>query len=171
MLPQLDFTTFPSQLFWLFVSFFALYCIIRFVFFPNISSIFRKRSLIEEGNLAKSSKIDKKFRDQLALREHKIGLAKSKAKEIRSAAKDKVLSMKREFEKEVSRRVAELKMEADVNISNFSKSSKDDALLLALGVSSICSEEFSLNIAEKEYLDNLTVDFIENYYASGDFSN
>lgn len=171
MLPQLDVTTFPSQLFWLFVSFCALYCVVKFLFYPNMSSILRSRALIEEGNFAEASKIKEEIQRQLALRDSQISLAKSKAQQIRASTKNKVLSMRAEFEIEVKRRIEEMQLKADADIAGFAVSCKKDALSISRGVAETCADKFSLSVDDKESLDNLTISFIENYYASSDSSN
>lgn len=55
MLPQLDITTFPSQLFWLGICFLSLYLIIHYLFFPKITRILENRETIREQRLNKAS--------------------------------------------------------------------------------------------------------------------
>ncbi len=46
MLPQLDYSTYPSQIFWLVISFTVLYAFISYFVIPKIEIIFEKRSEI-----------------------------------------------------------------------------------------------------------------------------
>ncbi|MBQ4874870.1 MAG: hypothetical protein HRK26_01985 [Rickettsiaceae bacterium H1] len=50
MLPQLDYSTYPSQIFWLIVNFIFLYYLISFFIIPKIDNIIAKRSKLLENN-------------------------------------------------------------------------------------------------------------------------
>ncbi|MGL5784465.1 MAG: hypothetical protein ACRCYZ_03225 [Alphaproteobacteria bacterium] len=54
-MPQLDISTYPGQLFWLFISFFFLWLVLHIVLVPRFSRIFEKRKHHIEQLLAKAS--------------------------------------------------------------------------------------------------------------------
>ncbi|MBY0501822.1 MAG: hypothetical protein K2P93_07470 [Alphaproteobacteria bacterium] len=54
-MPQLDISTFPSQLFWLMVCFLALYFILSFVAVPKISHVLEARQDALESKINKAS--------------------------------------------------------------------------------------------------------------------
>jgi F-type H+-transporting ATPase subunit b len=54
-MPQLDVSTYPGQLFWLFVSFFLLWFVLHVWLVPRFSRIFEKRRKHIEQLLAKAS--------------------------------------------------------------------------------------------------------------------
>lgn len=54
-MPQLDTTTYSSQLFWLVICFVALYCILAYFLVPKISRIIEKRDAIREHNINTAS--------------------------------------------------------------------------------------------------------------------
>lgn len=54
-MPQLDISTFPSQLFWLVVCFLALYFILYFIAIPNISRILDVREETLDSKINKAS--------------------------------------------------------------------------------------------------------------------
>lgn len=56
-MPQLDFTTFPSQLFWLAVTFVALYLIMVRVGLPRVRAILERRHERISGDLAKAAQL------------------------------------------------------------------------------------------------------------------
>lgn len=54
-MPQLDVTTYPSQLFWLFVTFFALYFILSNLVIPKVSKFIVERTEAIDGKLREAS--------------------------------------------------------------------------------------------------------------------
>jgi F-type H+-transporting ATPase subunit b len=54
-MPQLDISTYPGQLFWLFISFFFLWFVLHIWLVPRFSTIFEKRRKHIEQLLAKAS--------------------------------------------------------------------------------------------------------------------
>lgn len=54
-MPQLDTTTFSSQLFWLGISFVVLYCILAYFLVPKISGVLENRETIREKNINTAS--------------------------------------------------------------------------------------------------------------------
>jgi len=54
-MPQLDTTTFPSQLFWLGVCFIVLYCILSYLLVPKIVGVLESRSTLREQKINQAS--------------------------------------------------------------------------------------------------------------------
>jgi len=50
-MPQFDFSTFSSQVFWVFVSFLALFALMQWVIVPTIQKIFEKRARAIQENV------------------------------------------------------------------------------------------------------------------------
>ncbi|MDR2417177.1 MAG: hypothetical protein LBD15_03385 [Holosporales bacterium] len=53
-MPQLDVATYPAQLFWLFLSFFSFFCVVRWVIVPRLTGTLKAReaklsTLLEEA--------------------------------------------------------------------------------------------------------------------------
>ena len=59
-MPQLEITTFPSQIFWLVVSFLMLYLIMSRIIIPRISFVIKKRETEIKNNVHISSFFSKK---------------------------------------------------------------------------------------------------------------
>ena len=62
-MPQLEISTFPSQIFWLIVSFFILYLCISRIIIPKISKVLREREQQIQQNIKESETIYKKTED------------------------------------------------------------------------------------------------------------
>ena len=76
-MPQLDFSTFPNQIFWLVVFCVVLFAIVKFFIIPRMEDIFANRRKIIDGNIAKAeeirirvSEIEKQIEDELMANRH-----------------------------------------------------------------------------------------------------
>jgi F-type H+-transporting ATPase subunit b len=56
-MPQLDILTFPSQIFWLFVTFFALFLLVRYVIMPRMDQILDARWERQDNNIQRTSEL------------------------------------------------------------------------------------------------------------------
>ena len=71
-MPQLDFSTFPNQIFWLVVFCVVLFAIVKLFIIPRMEDIFANRRKIIDGNIAKAeeirirvSEIEKKIEEEI----------------------------------------------------------------------------------------------------------
>jgi len=77
-MPQLDISTWPPQLFWLAVTFFALYYVISRVVIPRTGGIIALRKSTIDGDLAGAQRL--KLETENAIRSYEAALADAKAK-------------------------------------------------------------------------------------------
>ncbi|MBY0293150.1 MAG: hypothetical protein K2W92_07685 [Alphaproteobacteria bacterium] len=75
-MPQLDISTFPSQLFWLLICFLALYVILAYIAVPKITQVLEKRQDIIEEKINKAS-ADREQAENL-LADYEATLAKAR---------------------------------------------------------------------------------------------
>ena len=71
-MPQLDFATFPNQAFWLVITLFCLFLMVRFIIIPRMDNILANRRKVVEEDLVGAEKF----------REASEELAKSITKEV-----------------------------------------------------------------------------------------
>jgi F-type H+-transporting ATPase subunit b len=76
-MPQLDVTTFVPQLFWLAVSFFVLYLLMRLVALPRVGAVIASRRNRLDEDLARASEI--RAQAQAVLTAYEAGLAAARA--------------------------------------------------------------------------------------------
>ena len=100
-MPQLDPSTFGSQLFWLLVCFGALYLVLSFIVIPRISNTLAARAETLEGDLAEAEKL--RGQAETALKAYEDALA-----EARSRALALAQEMRAEVQAETDRHKAEL---------------------------------------------------------------
>ena len=74
--PQLDFATFPSQIFWLVVTFTLMYIIMSRFALPRVRDVVENRRNIRNGNLRKADELNKKI--QMLKDEYKKAVEKAR---------------------------------------------------------------------------------------------
>jgi F-type H+-transporting ATPase subunit b len=114
-LPQLDATTFPSQLFWLFISFAVLYFIFSKKSLPEISNIIESRQEHIEGDLATAEDMKQQAEQVQKAYESSLEQAREKATDVITGMQE---SMKARAEKENEG----LRAQADKDIEALEKS-------------------------------------------------
>ena len=81
-MPQLDFSTFPNQIFWLVVFCVVLFALVRFFIIPRMEDIFANRRKIIDGNIAKAEEIRLRVSEIEKQIEEELQKAKSQCDEI-----------------------------------------------------------------------------------------
>ena len=81
-MPQLDISTWPPQLFWLAVTFFALYFVISRVAIPRTGGVLALRKSTIDGDLAKAKNLKDETENAVRSYESALADAKSKAQAI-----------------------------------------------------------------------------------------
>ena len=81
-MPQLDFSTFPNQIFWLIVFCVVLFAIVKFFIIPRMEDIFANRRKIIDGNIAKAEEIRIRVSEIEKQIEEELQKAKSQCDEI-----------------------------------------------------------------------------------------
>jgi F-type H+-transporting ATPase subunit b len=89
-MPQLDTTTWPPQLFWLAVTFIALYIFISRVVIPRTGGAIAKRKATVEGDLAQAQKLKADTDKAIQAYEATLAEARVKAHAIAQANRDKL---------------------------------------------------------------------------------
>ena len=100
-MPQLDPSTFGSQLFWLLVCFGALYLVLSFIVIPRIAKTLAARAETLEGNLAEAENL--RVQAEAALKAYEDALA-----DARSRALVLAQEMRADVQAETDRQKAEL---------------------------------------------------------------
>ena len=108
--PPLDPTTFPSQLFWLTITFALLYLLVRRVMLPSVGSVIGERSKRINGDIALAEEL--RHDTQLALARYNEALA-----DARSKASDVVKDMRKRLELDAAKERARIEAEMAARIS------------------------------------------------------
>ena len=145
-MPQLDFTTFLPQLFWLFISLSVLYLMLSKIALPRISDVIeeRKDTITDDLDEAKSLSIEAQnvVEDlRIKLDEAKIQSQKNLMDE-RQRNLEKISLKRKEFEDKVSKDI--LSSESKIN------KSKSSALVDTSSVAEDIAEEMLNNLFVKK---------------------
>jgi len=81
-LPQLDFTTYPSLIFWSILSLLCLYLVMSFVITPKISSVINDREQYLQNDLIKAKALKKESDENLEKVNAQLDKTKIEAKSI-----------------------------------------------------------------------------------------
>lgn len=100
-MPQLDVTTYASQLFWLVVTFGLLFIVMTRVIIPRIGGVLEDRESLINGDLAKAEEL--KASTEKAIAEYEQRLA-----EARASAQEAIAAQKAKMTAEIDARKAEI---------------------------------------------------------------
>jgi F-type H+-transporting ATPase subunit b len=141
--PQLKTATYPSQLFWLFVSFAVLYVLMSKIALPRVGSVLEARQSHKEGDLKRAAQLQEEATKIKAAYEASIAKAQADAQEVTSAAEqeisEKIAAENAKFAEASRKRVAT----AEQNIAR----AKDDALASLADISADVAAEMVNKIA------------------------
>ena len=85
-MPQLDFSTFPNQIFWLVIFCVILFAIVKLFIIPRMEDIFANRRKIIDGNVAKAEEIRLRVSEIEKQIEEELRVAKAQCDDIMNAS-------------------------------------------------------------------------------------
>ncbi len=104
-MPQLDFTTFPNQIFWLVVTFTILYFIIARIFLPRIGGVLEDRHNAIASDIDQAAELKQKAEEAEAAYNTALAEARAEAHRIAEEAKD---AIKKDVEAAIAKAEAEI---------------------------------------------------------------
>lgn len=156
MLPQFEIGFFPSQIFWLIVSFGIFYVFVKYSFLPRITAILEKREakiksdmIFYEHNITEIAKAKNEYERMIAEAKKegeeqikKAKLAAQKFMEERVVEIDKTMNFKFEA----------IKLEIEEEVANIRKDLQKEALTTAMNIVGKIEGEAPLEAKVKKYL-------------------
>ncbi|WP_373355870.1 F0F1 ATP synthase subunit B' [Pseudoroseicyclus sp. CXY001] len=110
-MPQLDFSTFPNQIFWLAITLLVIYFILSRIALPRIGSVLAERAGTITKDLASAEELKSKAQEAEASYEKALAEARSEANRIAEEARAEIQAeLKTELDKadaEIAARAAE----------------------------------------------------------------
>lgn len=89
-MPQLDFSTFPNQIFWLLVTLIVIYLILSRVALPRIGSVLAERQGTITNDIAAAEELNQRAIEAEAAYDKALSDARSEAEKIVSQAKTEI---------------------------------------------------------------------------------
>ena len=131
-MPQLDFSTFPNQIFWLVVFCVILFAIVKLFIIPRMEDIFANRRKIIDGNIAKAeeirirvSEIERQIEDELQKAKSQcdeiMNISGNNIKEQMAAALEESKMTTTQLIKEAEGRLKELRAGSEAAIEKISE--------------------------------------------------
>lgn len=130
-LPQLDFATFPNQIFWLVVTLVVLFWIISRIAIPRISAVLADRQGAITGDLMAAEEFKRRARDAEAAYDRALAEARGEANKIVAANKAEI---QRELDGAIAHADAEIAArasESERRIGDIRSSAETDARTVA----------------------------------------
>ena len=145
-MPQLEITTFPSQIFWLIISFAILYFCISRLIIPKISRVLKERELQIEKNISESEILYKKTEDINRKYEDLKKETEEESKKIIKNVKDETNKKFLENTNIVKKNLEKILEISEKKISQ----KKDKALKSITSISLLFSKEIIKKISNKK---------------------
>lgn len=117
-MPQLDPTSFPTQLFWLIVCFVVLYLVMWKVVLPKIADVLRDRQERIDDDLEKAEKLRADAEEVLEAYQKTMADGRSEAQAILRAANEKISEEQAAKQADLSERIARETAEAEARIAD-----------------------------------------------------
>lgn len=116
-MPQFDSSTFASQVFWLAITFVALYLVMRRVVVPRIAEVLDARRRRIETNLEKAEALKKDAAIALAAYEKAVGAAREQARGLIAEAGARIAETAARQEAELAKKLAAQVAESEAGIA------------------------------------------------------
>ena len=133
-LPQLDFATFPNQLFWLIIALVAIYVILDRVALPRIAAVLAERQGTITNHIAAAEDLKAKAAAAEEAYEKALSDARSEAHRIREEVKEETQAeLQKEMEK-ADARIAEKTAESEKKLAEIEDSAAAEVENIAADV-------------------------------------
>lgn len=105
-MPQLDVSTFPTQLFWLFISFIVLYVLMARVGLPRVSRIIAARRGRIDGDLEKAGQMKAEAEAVIAAYDRALAEARAQAQQTLKETTDRLNAEAAERQRQLAEKLA-----------------------------------------------------------------
>ena len=116
-LPQLDFSTFPNQIFWLVIALIAIYMILSRVSLPRIAAVLAERQGAINNDIAAAEELKSQAADAEAAYEQALSDARAEAARIAAEAKAEMQAEVEEAMKKADAEIAARTAESETRIA------------------------------------------------------
>jgi F-type H+-transporting ATPase subunit b len=148
-MPQLDFSTFPSQIFWLLVSLGVLYYVITKVALPRIAGAIEDRHDAIEDDLDRAAEFKRRAGDAEKAYEAALAAAKAKAQAIAAAAR---ADIQKDLEKAMAKADAEIaarSAEAEKRLAEIRAAAADSVAAVARETALALTDALAPGLADR----------------------
>jgi F-type H+-transporting ATPase subunit b len=120
-MPQLDFSTFPNQIFWLVIALFAIYFILTRIGLPRVGGVLAERQGTITNHIAAAEELKLRAHEAEKAYEKALADARTEANKIVAAAKDEIQGELEEAMRRADAQIAEKSAESEAAIGEIRK--------------------------------------------------
>lgn len=150
IIPQLDVTSYPSQLFWFFLSFSILYIIINKKILPKVEDIIKKRYNITKGSIDCFEDDLNLIKQELEMQLFKIDAAKTEADRVIACALQEVKDSNTNLMVTLNEEIQKMFNMADEYLNNMKHQTEQELIDLTFEIALIY---YSKMFGITEYID------------------
>jgi F-type H+-transporting ATPase subunit b len=140
-MPQLDFATFPSQLFWLFVTFVILFGLMKWLALPRVGNAIAARRARIEGDLSEAERLKSEAATVLAAYQKSLADARTQAQATLRASLDQAAAEAAERQRQLAAELAAQTEAAERQIAEAKTRALADIRGVAVEVAAAASQK------------------------------
>ncbi|MCY4462365.1 MAG: F0F1 ATP synthase subunit B' [Albidovulum sp.] len=130
-IPQLDFSTFPNQIFWLVVALFVLFIVVKRVAIPRIGGILEQRAARMKADLQQAEELSTQAAKLEEESRRRMAEAKAEAEKTGAAAREEIRQMTEAAMEEASRKIAGMASVAEARIDEIRRNAQEGIVEIA----------------------------------------
>lgn len=150
-MPQLDFSTFPSQIFWLIITFGLLYLILAKNFLPRIGSVLEQRRDTVDHDLMKAQQLRAEAQQALEEYEEALVQARSDAQRLAQEVRDEIAKIAAEQEAQAMEKISARMVKAEEELAQLRKNAEEQLPEIVADVGAALRDQFAPNINKRSF--------------------
>ena len=161
-MPQFNAKSFNSQLFWLIITFTALYLIITYFILPRIRENIRLRKNKIANDLERAEKIKSEIEDMISKANIRLEEAKNQAQKM---IKESLLRSNKEYDNQIDtikKQIANMQIKAESNITEYKKSLEKDIEKSAISLCAVILSKLNYKSSTTEQIQEKLSKFSMN---------
>ena len=161
-MPQFNAKSFNSQLFWLIITFTALYLIITYFILPRIRENIRLRKNKIANDLERAEKIKSEIEDMISKANIRLEEAKNQAQKM---IKESLLRSNKEYDNQIDtikKQIANMQIKAESNITEYKKSLEKDIEKSAISLCTVILSKLNYKSSTTEQIQEKLSKFSMN---------
>lgn len=165
IVPQLDFSLYPSQVFWFFVAFLLLYVVVRSAVLPGIRDVISQRLSVLDGGIEESAMKYREIEKELARQRIVLESAEKDAQKLFECAREELAEMSECVSVVLASELTELQEAAERKMVDIARAERRNLVQLATGVAFV----YCAAVGESQKIRNRRLrELVSKMYGGGD---
>ena len=164
MMPQLDISTYPAQIFWLVVFFFVLYMVMVRFSLPAIRNVLQDRHNKIHIDLEKAEALTKKAREAEADFTHLLAAAKQQSTELVDRARSQVYAEEEQQQAQLTAHIHHHMHTAEKKLADLEARAIDHFLPVVTQSAMLCVQKFTGHSVDAKEAEKIALAISRKYY-------